>query len=338
MGQQGTIAGELLADLADSYGIYCYSTVPVTGGWLNKKWRAETNCGTLLIKQYSFQRFTLAKLKKIDSALKRQMALEAAGVPCPHIFPVNGHTIRMPDAQTAYTVMEFCPGKMENCHTITGRQMYGLGSTCALLHKSFAALPAQEADGFPIDSGNLLSSLRKHYHTCAEEFPIGHKAVSRQKAILDSLSPAFFDRLPKGIAHEDFAPDNILFHPEGVAAILDFDRNCYSFPWHDIGRALLSFALRGGHLDPGLVRAFLDGYSSRLPLGMEQILDALRITGCIEIPWWIQASLFKDASIKPARFRDEITWLMEHWFCLGEALATPPPQIPASPGTGRHPS
>lgn len=63
MGQQGTIAGELLADLADSYGIYCYSTVPVTGGWLNKKWRAETNCGTLLIKQYSFERFTLAKLK-----------------------------------------------------------------------------------------------------------------------------------------------------------------------------------------------------------------------------------------------------------------------------------
>ena len=52
-----------------------------------------------------------------------------------------------------------------------------------------------------------------------------------------------------GIGHEDFTPDNMLFFGNEVSAILDFDRSQYGYRLHDVGRAILSFALKDGELD-----------------------------------------------------------------------------------------
>jgi len=55
---------------------------------------------------------------------------------------------------------------------------------------------------------------------------------------------------------------------------VDFDCNGYSYIWHDIGRAILSFALKENVLDIGKVHAFLDGYLQHLPLTLSNIADA----------------------------------------------------------------
>ena len=105
----------------------------------------------------------------------------------------------------------------------------------------------------------------------------------RDRSILESLDPAFFDRLPMGLSHEDFTPDNMLFDDNGVAAILDFDRNQYGYLWHDVGRALLSFTLEEGGLAMEKARAFLEGYAQAKEA--PGLADALRLVWCLEFPW-----------------------------------------------------
>ena len=41
--------------------------------------------------------------------------------------------------------------------------------------------------------------------------------------------------------------------------------------------------------------------------------DALRITWCIEAPWWVKKGVFAGASVKPGRFLEEIVWVGEWW-------------------------
>jgi homoserine kinase type II len=317
--------GGMIADLKDSYGITCNQITPVLGGWLNRKWKVSTDGSELLVKQFSSKRCSIDKLTLIESALQRQIVLEQCGVPCPAILKCQGRAIRLMDHETAYMVMDFHSGRIESPDTITITQMRSLGNACALMHKAFLRMPALLVEGYPIDNGQMIDSLWANFHTRAQECPPGapeeyKEAVLAQEPILKHLTTAFFDKLPQGIAHEDFAADNILFYADGVSAIIDFDRNHYSYIWHDIGRAVLSFALKDDRLDIERIAAFLEGYSQLSALTMPDIADALRLSWCIEVPWWIQPAFFEESREKVVRFKDEIVWLTEHWFELDSML------------------
>ena len=169
----------------------------------------------------------------------------------------------------------------------------------------------------------------------------GLRALEREREILEKLSPDFLSRLEMGIGHEDFTPDNMLLAGDRVSAILDFDRSQYGFLLHDVGRAILSLALKDGELDPGKADAFLEGYVEQRSFGengkMQTVgmiaaagfsegmgrtgrtgrklllSDALRLTWCIETPWWVRKGVFLGASVKPERFLEEIVWVGERW-------------------------
>lgn len=319
----------MIADLKASYGLTCHRFIPVTGGWLNRKWKISTDEGELLVKQFSNERCSREKLELIESALQRQIIVEKEGVPCPAIRQYKGRAIRLMEDGTAYMVMDFCPGRAEGPDTITIPQMRSLGSACGLMHKAFSHLPASSSvEGYPIDSKQVIDSLWTHFHAGLRESssgaPAGYReAVLAQEPVLKRLTPGFFDKLPKGIGHEDFSADNILFEEAGLSAIVDFDRNHYGYVWHDAGRAILSFALEGGRLNGGKIAAFLEGYSQHRPLALPDMADVLRLSWCVEMPWWIRPEFFGGCSReKVARFREEILWLTEHWFEL-DALLRP---------------
>ena len=309
------------ADLKNSYGLTCTQITPVDGGWLNRKWKVSTDTGELLIKQFSYKRYRKDHLKFIEAALQRQIALEGSGVPCPRIRQCEGQAIRLMNDETAYMVMEFCQGKTEGPDTITAAQMRSLGDACGLMHKAFSRLPVDSVEGFPIQSGQIIDSLWENYRTrlqeCPADAPAGYRdALIAQEPILKRLTAGFFDRLPKGIAHEDFSPDNMLFDGDHVSAIVDFDRNHYSYIGHDVGRAILSFALKDGHLDISIINAFVQGYSMHGALALSDMADILRLTWFMEIPWWIQPEFFEENHAKVVRFKDEMLWLTARWFEL----------------------
>ncbi|WDV48059.1 phosphotransferase [Clostridiaceae bacterium M8S5] len=316
----------IIVDLKESFGLTCKHIYPVTGGWLNQKWKICTDKCELLVKQFSNKRFSRNKLKLVESALQRQIILEKRGVPCPSIWQCGGHAIRLLDNETAYMIMDFRLGKVESPNTITIMQMHSLGSACGLMHKFFSQLPVLSVKGFPINNRQIIDSLWANYHArkekCLPSTPNEYReAVFAQEPILKQITNEFFDKLPKGIAHEDFTSDNILFDVDGVSAIIDFDRNHYSYIWHDIGRAILSFALKDNRMDIEKINAFLEGYTQHLMLTLSNIADALRLSWCIEVPWWIQPEFFTDNRGKAVRFKDEILWLTKNWYEIDSLLS-----------------
>ena len=123
-----------------------------------------------------------------------------------------------------------------SCGSITGRRWKNAGE-------------AAEEGGPAGSSSDFSDSSAKFF-----------RALERERRILEKLPADFFDRLETGIGHEDFTPDNMLFSGNEVSAILDFDRSQYGFRLHDVGRAILSFALKDGKMDLKKAYAFLEGY------------------------------------------------------------------------------
>lgn len=316
---------KIIADMKSSYGLVCGVSTPVEGGFMHLKWKVSTNKGDMLVKQFSHKRYNQGGLMAIEAALQMQILLQKEGIPCPRVLTCNGGAIRFLDEDISYMVMTFSPGRIESPDTITAGQMHSLGSACGRMRKAYARLPLDNVKDYPIDSRGTLDSLWANYHTRMQQDPSTtpaayQRAVRDLEPILRTLTPAFFDSLPKGIAHEDFSSDNMLFDEDGVTAILDFDRTQYGFIWHDIGRALLSFALRDGRMDREKVNAFREGYAQHTPLTPHDIADALRISWCIETLWWIQPEFFAENSKKVLRFKDEILWLTAHWFELADLI------------------
>lgn len=316
---------KIIANLKESYGITFNQITEVTGGLLNQEWKVSTEKGELLVKQYSTKRFSSRQLEEIESALQRQIILEKNSIPCPFLWQCGGRIIRLLDDKTAYMVMDFRSGKTENPDTITITQMRSLGSTCAVMHRAFSQLPEPSVKNLPISGGYTMDLLWENFNSRMTKCSLDahaeyRKALLALEPILKQLSTEFFDKFPKGFAHEDFQPGNILFNVDCISAVIDFDRNCYSYIWHDIGRAILSFALEGNIMNIEKVYAFLEGYSQRSSLTLPDIADALRLSWCIEIPWWIQPEFFGDCDKIPKRFKDEMLWLTEHWFEIDSIL------------------
>lgn len=316
---------EMIADLKESYGLTCHQITPVTGGFLNRKWKVSTDQGDVLVKQYSNERFRKDDIARIESRLKRQVAVAKIGVPCPFLRQHEGRIIRWMNDETAYIAMDFCPGRIEKPDTITASQMRSLGNACAAMHSAFSRLPLPSDRSLPTFGGYTIDLLWKNLRTrmaeCAPDAPAEYRrALSALEPILKGLDAGFFDRFPKGFAHEDFHAGNLLFHEDRVSAILDFDRNCYSYPWHDVGRAILSLSLKDGAMDVALVRAFAEGYSAYTALTPADAADALRLTWCIETVWWVQPEFFGECGDTPRRFKDEILWLTKHWLDLDSLL------------------
>ncbi len=315
----------IIDDLQASYGLTCKQITPVTGGLLNLKWKVSTEKGELLVKQYSPKRFRREQIERIESALRRQIILERNGVPCPFLWRCGDRIIRWLDDKTAYMVMDFRSGKTESPHTITLKQMHSLGSACAVMHSAFSRLPESKDLNLPVSGGytmdSLWENLNSHIMQCPPDAHVDYRrSLIALEPILQQLSPGFFAKLPQGLAHEDLHSGNVLFDLEGVSAIVDFDRSCHSYIWHDIGRAILSFALEGNTLNVEKVQAFRAGYAQHLALTLANIADALRLSWCIETPWWIRPEFFGECDPIPKRFKEEMLWLTEHWFELDALL------------------
>jgi len=308
---------KLLRELRDDFSIQ--EMIPLEGGFLNCLWRA----GDLLIKQYSPKRFPPHKLVAIEKALQMQDLLRRDGIPSPQIFPRDGQMLRWLDEENAYVVMEYSQGWNERPESITLTQMKSLGRHCAEMHQAFARIPPEGVKGYPLDCAQVLENVHNHARKVQnlpeyDQSAACRRAVLAMRPILETLSPTFLENLPQGICHEDFTPDNLLFESDELYAIIDFDRSQYSFTWHDIGRALLSFALLDGVLRREYIAAFVEGYAAVLPF--DRPADALRVTWCIEAPWWIHPRCFAMEPCKASRHRDEIVWLTVHWYELDKLI------------------
>ena len=90
------------------------------------------------------------------------------------------------------------------------------------------------------------------------------------------LSNNWPQKLPKGIIHADFFPDNILFKNSEVTGILDFYFSCYDFFIYDIAIAINAWCFKNNKMKLSRIKHLLTGYKSKRKISIHE-MQALNI-------------------------------------------------------------
>lgn len=318
----------IIDDLKQSYGLIVRSAAPINYGYMHQKWRVSTDRGDFLVKRFNHQRYDRTRLAGIEQALRRQLYLWEQGLPCPEILLFEGQPIRYLDADTSYMVMAFAPGEMKGPDDITAAQLYDLGQVCGRIQRLLAERELKSHSSDPqsylqrSDPSSTLAALRETFAAdLSDDVPEDYKAaLLAAKPLCEQVTLSYLESLPRGLSHEDFAADNLLFDEKSVTAVVDFDLSGPGYLWHDLGRAALCFCLKDGRFDLKKAAALAKGYRSAQLFPKGALADALRVVWCIEAAWWMKPWFFGDCSGKTKRFREEIVWVGENWDRLDEML------------------
>ena len=89
----------ILKDFAEIFGLIPERITPVSGGWLNEKWRVQCAGADVLVKQLSLTRYSERGIREIEAALQRQLRLK--DIPCPRLRRAGETVIRRLNENTA---------------------------------------------------------------------------------------------------------------------------------------------------------------------------------------------------------------------------------------------
>ncbi|MBA4492993.1 phosphotransferase [Paenactinomyces guangxiensis] len=317
------IKKEIIETIQLNLGVKVKSSQSISRGWLNFKWKLKTDQGVLFAKQYHPDRFTPKKLEDIKIALEIQAKLNHYGVACPKPYALDDTYLMQTPTGTCFVVMEFSEGELVGPGKVNVDQIYDLGKAAGYMHLVLSRFPKGKLFWIP-SYEELLEKWDNHWTNAQLQQRSDRVlcALEKQKKLLDQIDMEYFKECRQGWAHWDLWVDNILFFPEKVAAILDFDRMKYVFPELDISRAILSCAFSpetGMNFEA--VAAFLAGYNQYLPFPKKQLARSLRLSWCQESSWWITHDI-EERSENPARFFEEIIWISDHWHELEEIFAS----------------
>lgn len=290
----------------------------INKGYLNLKWKAMTNKGILFIKQYNEDRYPTSnekRLERLTTALLIQKRLSEEGIKCPNILDINGEIIIRTEENIRFIVTDYKEGDLVNVGKINYNQFYDLGIELGKIHNLLNNQTERKATPrwiVPSKEELMIEWYKNWILTKDKNSSDINDFLKLQKEIFEKIDMDIFIDLKHGWAHSDLWCDNVLFYPDSLSAILDFDRFEYIYPELDISRAILSFALDGNHLRIEVVKAFIDGYHQFGNISMNDVIRSLKLLYCLESFWWLNKDSF-DSDGPPKRFADEMVWLSINW-------------------------
>ncbi|MBJ9987655.1 phosphotransferase [Paenibacillus sp. S28] len=315
-----TIRDDILQSVTDIFGIEIDDYRQIDQGYLNLKWKIETDIGSLFAKQYNKNRYPEHLVQGLEISLSHQNDLYNQGIPVPQLFQYQGQYVLRTPSQERYVLMRSCQGEILQPGTANAHQMYSLGKITGHMHKLLNSHRAKQPLHWNIRS---KEEMLKHWERrWSDAVSMGCEktlaALEIQRDIIDETDIGLFSGCEQGWCHWDLFVDNILFTPNSVSAVLDFDRLNYVYPDFDISRPILSCALEKGGIRLDVVRAFVHGYREHRPLTLDQLVRSIQLT------WWKEAgwvTVEKERDSTPIkRFREENLWVGQHWHHLRDIL------------------
>ncbi|WP_440109193.1 phosphotransferase [Paenibacillus sp. QZ-Y1] len=312
------ILSEIIADIKGNLGLITDNAEQNHFGFANLKWKLNTNSGTYFVKQYNASRYSDNLLVSVERALGFQDRLQKAGIPCPKVLPHGRRYIQRTPSGERYMISSFCKGTMVNPGEVNTNQMYHLGYVTGKLHKwlNYNAPKSVPLHWAPISKELMISRWKQNWDEAQRgESSKYISALELQKKIIEEIDLAQFELCEEGWVHWDLFVDNILFYPNQVSGILDFDRMHYIYPEFDISRAILSGCILNNNINIESTRAFIKGYRESIPLSVSKIVRSIKLT------WWKEASWIKVKSEEYRtlrRFVEELIWVSENWSNLDE--------------------
>ncbi|AAP26694.1 MULTISPECIES: phosphotransferase [Bacillus] len=318
------ILQELQVECESLFEFKIKEVIPIHRGWLNLKWKLETDVGNFVLKQYNKERYKLYDPLTLLQALHQQQRLHNNGISCPKLLTYKNNVMHTSKNNERFVVLEYKEGNLISPGKVNKKEIYSLGKTIGHMHNLLndGSLIEGETPKFVPPT---IEERVKHWEEKrreAEQLGKEHilPYIKLQQEATQLVNVNQFYNSKKGWVHRDLWVDNLLFHNDKVSAILDFDRLDYDYVELDIGRAVISCALHDGGLNKSLVASFLEGYRNELDFPVGNIVRAIQMLWYMESTWWIHANMDQH-SVPPSRFADEMNWIAKNYSALHSILA-----------------
>jgi len=322
---ENSILVEIIETIERMFSIKVIEYAEINRGLLNLKWKVITNKGTLFIKQYNEERYPASNVKRtnrLNTALLIQKRLSEEGIRCPHILTSNGEVILRTKQNIRFIITEYREGGLVYAGKINCNQFHDLGIELGKIHSLVNNKIEEKAIPRWIvpSKEQLIAEWNENWILInGRNTEYINTLLKLQKEIFENIDMSIFEGSKPGWAHSDLWCDNILFYPDSLSAIIDFDRFQYIYPELDISRAILSFALDNNCLRMDVVKAFIDGYNQFGNIAADDIIRSLKLLYCLESFWWLNNNSFSSEG-PPKRFADEMAWLSINWLNLEKIL------------------
>ncbi|MBP1989741.1 phosphotransferase [Paenibacillus eucommiae] len=312
------IQNEIISDIEGKFGWKVYGLKPSALGYGNLKWIMETDYKPIFVKQYCKIR-NRRGLEGVRQALKYQDLMQRDQLPCQPVYSFNGEYVLTTGSGEEYMISGVSEGKLVEAGQINSHQMNSLGEATGRMHMWMRTfMPRLKHLQWELPSKTLMfEKLESNFRETKE---LGNdrylEAIEKQIIILEQLDMEIFNACTKGWAHWDMHVDNILFHEDRLADILDFDRLHFVYPDFDISRALLSGALSSGSiLNTETTKAYIEGYRNHAALTIDQLMLSIKLTWYKEFKW-VHEQFSQDKAM--SRFIEEMIWIGKEWNNLEE--------------------
>ena len=320
-------AAEIADHVKKQFGIAVNQATPIHKGWLNVKWKMETDQAPIFVKFYHPDRYKLhlhpEKRTAIERTLELQHGLNLSGVRCPGVYPHHDRFIQETSTGLHYAVLEWVEGDPKPAGCLNEAEMFELGQHTGKMHKWLQSARPLDKPAWQPDKEGYLREWRKNWNQAMEA---GDEIVlewqRRSLQLVESLDFQIFDACPVGWLHWDLWVDNILVNEQGLAGIVDFDRMAVAYPEIDIARAILSGSLSDGKLRTDTVKSFAEGYREHLELPPGTLVRAMILLYLIESIWWLRTEIRAESELRGllGRFIEEMHWIEDNWRTLRDQL------------------
>ncbi|WP_425449320.1 phosphotransferase [Dethiothermospora halolimnae] len=308
-----------IEDIQSHYNIKCSFQREITGGWKNKKWKAHSSFGDIVIKELSDERYNISQIKRVEKALMIQSKIYENIKIVPRIFKANKSIIQEKNKHK-YMIMEYIDGEHRNTFSVNNHELFLLGKALAYIHSIDTRNIYSNSIIIDDHFGNLHRYSKSIDSSNVKHNTRFYEISNRVEKIIKMIPQDFFYKLKTGFTHSDFTKDNILFTDSNVK-ILDFDRGRIGYQLQDVGRGIMTFTYDGTSINKYKVKDFIKGYNTIIPITKGEVYKSLRLIWVIEVTWWIQERFFdEDIEEKLRDFREEIIWLTNNWESLEDII------------------
>lgn len=308
------IRDDILSTISDILGIKVYDYLQIEQGYLNLKWKIETDIGSLFVKQYNKTRYPESFVNGLEISLTHQSNLHEQGIPTPKLLSSQGRYVLRTPSQERFVLMSLSEGNLIPPGSANENQAYTLGNTIGKMHH---ILNSSNSTTYPLhwdirSKEEMLEHWHKRWiHANNMKCEKTIKALEAQRKIINETDTEFFSNCERGWGHWDLFVDNLLFTHDSLSAVLDFDRMHFVYPEFDISRPILSCTLDNTYIHTDKMAAFVKGYREYQPLTIEKLVRSVKLTWWKEAEWVTVEGENDSSPLK--RFREENIWVGENW-------------------------
>ena len=129
------ILQELQVECESLFEFKIQKVIPIHRGWLNLKWKLETDVGNFVLKQYNKERYKLYDPLTLLQALQQQQRLHNNGVRCPKLLTYKNNVMHISKTDERFIVLEHKEGNLVSPGKVNKKEIHSLGQTIGHMHK-----------------------------------------------------------------------------------------------------------------------------------------------------------------------------------------------------------